>query len=433
MVAGVAGGDPREAQAATPGPAAEGTATSGAVAPSSANGSEAASVSGQPSIPAAIALAEISTRAEETSEHLRSIVTRLESSANLEEAEATVAVDGKRLQMAADRTNAMLQFEPRLSVLNDLVHAWTEGHQRLSALSAQITAHTSDCLAALDEIQKLSDLWTRTGEAARAQGAPEELIGRVDATLGDLQRTHKRILALRDRLLAFQAESTRQLGVCDQLLARLDQSRHEEAEELGLRTGGPIWRAPSEGYGRDALFRPILAAARSELTITASFLSRHSSFLPLQLVLFAFLATVMRRARSRAEQWTDCGPEIHAHLAVLELPYSVAFLLTGMCAYTLQPDAPRLLFDAMGTLVAVPILRILQRIVHPLLMRPIYGMVALWVVDRVQDFIAGSPLLEQIVLCLTAGGGLVFMLWSVSPGASAAFSSRSVRPVGLAE
>ncbi|HME71518.1 MAG TPA: mechanosensitive ion channel domain-containing protein [Myxococcota bacterium] len=398
---GAARGDTPEAQAAAPGAAAEGTAAT-------------TSASGQPSLPAAIPLAEISTRAEETAERLRVIVARLESSANLGEAEAGVAEDGRRLQTAADRTNAVLQLEPRLSVLDDLVHGWTEGRQSFSAITAKATAHASDCSAALDEIQKLSDLWTRTGESARAQGAPEQLIGRADATLEGLQRTHERILALRDRLLALQEESTRQLGVCDEMLARLEQSRHGEVEEIGSRNGGPIWRAPPEGYGRDALFRPILIESRNELWLTAAFLSRHGSFLPLQLVLFGFLAIFMRHARGRAEHWTDCGPEIHAHLVVLELPYSVALLLMGLCAYVLHPDAPRLLWDAEGTLLAVPVLRVLQRIVHPILMRPIYGIVVLRVVDRVQDFVAPSPLLEQILLCLAMGSGLVFMLWSVS-------------------
>ncbi|HME71745.1 MAG TPA: mechanosensitive ion channel domain-containing protein, partial [Myxococcota bacterium] len=44
-----------------------------------------------------------------------------------------------------------------------------------------------------------------------------------------------------------------------------------------------------------------------------------------------------------------------------------------------------------------------------------YGVTALRVMDRVQDFVGTSPEIEQILICLAMGGGLIFMLWSVSP------------------
>ncbi|HME71264.1 MAG TPA: hypothetical protein VKM54_15545, partial [Myxococcota bacterium] len=293
----------------------------------------------------------------ETTEHLRAVATRLESSANVVGAEAALAEDGRRLQTGVADTNAVLELVQRFSVLNDLAQAWTEARQHLVALVARTTAHTSDCSAALDEIQKLRDVWTRTGEAARVQNAPEELIQRVDATLSDLQRTHERIMALRDRLLALQSEATRHLGVCDEVLARLEQSRHEEEKEFGERTGMPLWRAAPAEYEHGALLRPVLRESRIELRLAAGYIQRHQSLLFLPLFLFPTLILLMRHARNRVEHWIDSGPEIHEHLAVLELPYSVALLVTVFSVYALHPDAPRLLVDVIATILVVPVLR----------------------------------------------------------------------------
>jgi len=397
----------------TPAAAANKTTTTGTSA--SSPGSGTTDVSTQPSIPNAIALAEISTQAQEITENLRAIVIRLEASANLTETEADLAEWTRRVESGVADTNAVFQLKPRFSMLSDMAHAWQEARQHLSMLLAKTTARASDCSAALGEIQKLRDVWTRTGEAARAQNAPEELITRVDATLGALRIAQERIIALRDRLLALQGEATRQLGACDEVLARLEQSRQEEEEELGKQTGPPVWRAAPAGYGSGAVLHPILIAGRIELRLAAGFLRRHASFLPLQLLLLASLVLLMRRARSWVEDWRSSGTELREHLAVLELPYSVALLVTCLCAYALQPDAPQLLFDALAIVVLVPVLRLLHRIVHPAVMRPIYVVAALRVVDLFQPLAGTAPVVQQSLLCLSMSGGLILMLWSVSP------------------
>lgn len=413
LIAALANGAARaqstQVPAATPPPTANGTTTSGA-----GSGPGASAASGQPPAPTPIPLAEISTRAVETAEHLRATATRLESSANVAEVETALAESGRRLQAAVPDTNAALELEQRFSVLDDMAHGWSEGRRQLSVLTGRLTGHASDCSAALEEIQRQRDVWTRTEESARAQDAPEDLSRRVDAVLDNLQRTHDRITALRDRLLELQDEATRQLGVCDEALARLEQFRHNEAEEIGARTGMPLWRAvPAAGHG--GLLHPILMESRIELRLSAGFLRRHEGFLLLPLLLFPALLLLMRHARSAAEHGANSDQEIREHLAVLELPYSVALLITGLFLYAFYPDAPRLLFDSAATILVVPVLRVLHRIVHPALMRPIYGVAALQVVDRIQDFLGPSPVIEQILLCLAMGGGLIFMLWSVSP------------------
>jgi small-conductance mechanosensitive channel len=365
----------------------------------------------------------------ETTEHLRSVVARLESAADVDDAEMTLANDGRLLLSGVSDTNATLELGQRFSVLNDLKQAWTEGRERLSALVERMTARASECSAALQEIQGQRDLWTRTRETARTEGAPEELIRTVDSTLGDLQRAHDQVLAFRNRVLALQGEATRQLGVCDEVLTRLEQARHQEEKELSTRITMPIWRVAPVEYGHGALLRPIVTESGIEFRIATGFLRRHGSFLLVGFLLFPTLALLIRNAALRSQHWRDSSPETREHLTVLELPYSVAALVTGLTLYALYPYTTRLIFDLVGTLLIIPILRILKRIAHPALMPAIYGAAALRVADRVQDYVATSPLVEQIWLCLTMGVGLIFMLWSVAPARTRGipFSDRDQR------
>jgi small-conductance mechanosensitive channel len=353
----------------------------------------------------------------EVSAYLRATATRLEASANVAEAERVVAEDGRLLQSAIANTNAALELAQPFAVLNDLGHAWSEGRQRLDSVVAATTTHASDCSAALDQIHKTRDIWSHTEDAIRAQSAPPELVLRVEATLGELSRTDERIVALRDRLLAVQGDATRQLGLCDEMLAKLEQYGHAEERELGERNAPPIWRAGSAS-GHVGSLAPILAEIRIEWRLTQGFIARHPSVPLLPLLLFPVLVLLMRHARSRAAHWTDANPEIHEHLSVLELPYSVALLVTGFSLFGLHPNSPRLLIDMIATALFVPILRVLQRIVPPALIPPIYGVAALRVVDWLQDFIEPSPVLEQALLSLSMAAGLLFMLWSVRSAAT---------------
>ncbi|HKE12079.1 MAG TPA: mechanosensitive ion channel domain-containing protein, partial [Myxococcota bacterium] len=284
--------------------------------------------------------------------------------------------------------------------------------QQLDAVVAATTGHASDCSAALEQIRETRGLWSRTGEAIRAQNAPAELVRRVDATLGELLRTDERIVALRDRLLAVQGEATRQLGLCDEMLEKLDQSSHAEERGFGERSAPPIWQAGSQRGGVESL-APLLTEGRIEGRLTQGFIARHPSVALIPLLLFPVLALLMRHARSRATHWTEANPEIREHLAVLELPYSVALILTGFSLVTLHPTSPRLLADLVAAVLLVPGLRVLGRIVPSVLMPPIYGLAALRVVDWLQDFIQPAPILGQALLCLSMAAGLLFMIWSV--------------------
>jgi len=413
MASSAAPAEPPELPFGTATALAEGATNTAPSTPSQVGTPAESAASG--SIPAPIPLAEISTQAQETVEKLRAVVNRLEASANLAEVEALVAEDAQRVKAGVANTNDALQLQPRFSVLNDLAHAWTEVRQHLSAVVGRTTARASDCSAALSNIETLHDVWSRTREAARAQDAPQELIARVDATLGALRGAREQIIGLRDRLFALQGEATRQLGVCNEVLARLEQSRTEEVEEIGRRTSPAIWQALSAGAGAGAVLRPILVGSWIELRISAGFLRQHGALLPLLLFLLPSLALLMRHARSRAEGWTNSGPEIREHLEVLELPYSVTLLLTGLCAFAVYSEAPQLIYDVVWTVLIVPILRLLRRIVPSAVMGPAYGVAVLSVVNRLHDLAEISPVVQQSLLCLALGGGLVFMLWSVSP------------------
>jgi len=370
---------------------------------------------GQSSIPPAIPLAEISTRAHETTEKLRAIENRLTFSANLVDLEAAVAEGTQQARRGVEDTNAVLELQPRFSLLTDITNAWSEARQGKAALVARITSRASDCSAALGELEDLQDVWSRTGAAVRAQNAPPELIARVDATLDTLRTSRERIVRLRDRLLALQNEAARQLGICDEMLARLDQFRQEEERELGRKTIPPLWQVVSGGSGAHGMLPAIAAGTYIELRLALAFLKRYSSFPPLQLLLFACLVLFTRHARMQAEQWTTSGREIREHLVVLERPYSVAWLLASLYAYVLYFDAPQLIFDALGATLFIPLLRLLQRILHPAVMRPLYGLAALWVMDRLQQLAGTAPAIQQSLLCLSTAGGLAFMLWSASP------------------
>ena len=359
-----------------------------------------------------IAVAEISTRAVEVSEYLRATATRLESTANVAKLEGVVAEHGRLLQTGIANTNAALELAQPFAVLHDLQHGWTEGRQELDAVVAATTAHASACSAALEQIRESRGLWSRTGEAIRLQNAPAELVQRVEATLGELLQTDERIVALRDRLLAVQGEATRQLGLCDEMLEKLGQSSHAEERGFGERTAPPIWQAGSRRGGVGSL-APLLTESSIEGRLTRLFIAGHPGVALAPLVLFPILVLLMRHARSRATHWTDVTPEIREHLAVLELPYSVALVVTGFSLLTLHPNSPRLLADLVAAVLLVPGLRVLGRIVPSVLMPPIYGVAALRVVDWLQDFIQPIPVLGQALLCVSMAAGLLFMLWSV--------------------
>jgi small-conductance mechanosensitive channel len=362
-----------------------------------------------------IPVAEISSRAEITVARLKNLVDHLVANAGLSEKEGKIAEVGARVWSDVSETQTLLQQGPRLSVVDDLETSWREGRIRLEAQSDALTQSAREADAAVDEVKRTRDLWTRTETAARESDAPDAVLTRIRDTEVEIEQTREVLLALRTRILSLQDQAARQLAVSEEALARLGQFRREAVEQIDVPSSPPLWEARMGGREREIVAGRLMRETVGEIHRSTDFLERRAPIFRFQILELLVLVLLFRLARDRAALWAQKEPKLREAMRPLERSYSAAFVLTLISSLWLHPGLPRVLVHATAVLSFVPVLRILNHLVHPGLIRFVYIFAGFFLVDRVRDFVSPTPLLEQFLLSLEMAIGAGLMLWSLRP------------------
>ncbi|CAG0973873.1 Mechanosensitive channel MscK [Myxococcaceae bacterium] len=395
---------PALALAAPPGPGGAQAAAAGAETPA------VATPVAKPDAPEApIALAEISARSEELRSRLRSLQAAASRDADLHEIEREVTAFGERIAANEEETREILDQGPRLSLLEELESGWREGRRTLALRSERLAERARDAQVDLEFLSRSRDLWRRTLDAAGSDDAPQATLDRVSELLDEIDDTSRRVSALRARTLALQDGSTGLLGRIDDILAAIETHRRETVERLWVADALPLWRLGSERGDLAEAGDRIRKDARLRLDHAIEFLRWKKPALALQFAFGLLLAVVCVRARSKTARWREEEPETADAFRVFELPYSSAIVLTLISTILIHPELPRLVLQAIAMFALWPVVRILRPLVPSVLHGELYALAAFFVLDRIRDLLAPSPVIEQCVLAFEMALGAVLL------------------------
>jgi potassium efflux system protein len=98
---------------------------------------------------------------------------------------------------------------------------------------------------------------------------------------------------------------------------------------------------------------------------------------------------------------------------VFEVPIATALLLAISLSFWLYPQAPRLLWPALGALALVPIIVVLRQLVEPRLFPLLNALAACYFVDILRDAAATQFTLSRLLFIAEISGAIVFLVWLI--------------------
>lgn len=376
-----------------------------------ADGPPPASAPAEPVVSPTIPLAEIATRAEQVITRLRGLVQDEKTRADLDRIEAELGESAANVWANLDDTQALLSEGPRLSVIEGAQAGWAEDRRHLEAQSALLTTRAENAERALAEVSTERDLWQRSSAAARDVAAPATVLARIDAVVQEIDRTRERILAYRERILLVQDQAARLVTISDEVMADLASHGRAAIEDFGVPSSRPLWHAGVRHADPGEAVRRLVTGTTRGLQHAGRFIERRAGVLRAQALLFFVLLVLFRAARSRAIGRAQRDPALRDALGVLEFPYSAALVITLISSIWLHAGLPSLLANAVLLVSFFPVLRILRRLVPPGLVWVLYSFAGFFFADRLRDFVAPVPLVEQLLLIVEMTAGLGFVAW----------------------
>ena len=355
--------------------------------------------------PLAIPLADVATQAAAVADKLDTLSTLGDKDPDVQ----TVTRQLPQFTTLIDREKPealkKLREIPTLGTLQELGLIWWKRQQQLTLWLSVLAGRADRLQRALDQIetQRKSWLLTRLGDQA-TQTLPE-VTRQADGVLTELHSTKTTLEQRRRNVLIIQDAVARQLTRCNTVLSSLDKAQEEAMKTLLTQVAPPLWSSELRTQAKSQLRSRISFYVDGFKNDLVTFAGAPPRAFMYQCGLFLTLAVLFAYMRRRVRELAGSGP-IPPVLGFVEFPLSAA--LAGALNFGTSPPLlyPWSIWMLMQVLAAFPMIRMARPFLRRRLVTSLYALALLFLLNTIRHGVAGTPLLDQIMLLTEAVLGM---------------------------
>jgi potassium efflux system protein len=379
-----------------------------------ASPSPTASLSPTPTpAPTAVALPDIVSSSDSTSEGLKDIRSELSSNKTVDNITHELAATTKEIDARELETRRILRPGVPLETLGDFATRWQTLADQLTAWSRQLTDRATTHDRELTQMSATRTTWKATLELAGKSNAPPEVMQRINQVLQGIDATEEMLQNRRAAVLSLQTRVAEQTQRVNSGLRSIRSAQSAAVNRLWLQDSPPIWSPEVRTTAAQSLGRDSQVSLGAQAALVRNYLAREWTKLIYVALLFIAFVFIMLRVKRHVARWTDKDRALDHTNRVLQLPFSTASLLTLISARLILHDAPRAVWLILATLALIPIVVLLRRLIDRHLFPIVNALVVFYFVAQLRVLAASIPVLSRIILLLETVGGLIFLIWYI--------------------
>ena len=360
--------------------------------------------------PAAIPLPEIATEAEAALARVRERMAEAPDSRTMPEVVQQFPLLTREIDARLRQTRRILAQRPSIQTLSYLQTEWRPLRRNLSTWNQELTGYLGRLESEMAQLDEIAKVWRETLEAAKIANVPPEVLGRIQAVLGETEKARKEIERYSGRALTLQNRVAAQDARIGDALALIAQTREDALDRLFTPDSTPIWSIDLGSRRTQELRAESSDSITTQWHSLSAYAARQTpSFLVHAGILIGIAAGLLwlrRRVQPRLE---DTG--IGCPAIVCETPMAAAFLLSMFFSRWIYPQAPRLLWAFLGAAALIPTAIILRRLIARDLYPALYGLAMFYLVDQVRAVLVAEQLVARLLLLGETLGFMAFVVW----------------------
>jgi potassium efflux system protein len=361
----------------------------------------------EPRGPRPIPASQISIKAEETSEVLRSLRDRPNPDPVITEiGEALPALMGT-LQDLLEETEARLRGTVSARILEDLQRRWHRHSQKITGWVSAVNGRAQSLDRDLETLQELRLTWEATRDGGAEEGLQETLLEIVNTSIELIRELEKKFGERRSELLTVQGQVDKAANVILDALEDINVARDRTRLKLTTLDSRPLWEVIANPPPRVQHWDHIVTAWEESTSDLRDFSRSYRDALIVHGLGFLLLSMILYLTKRRARATDLDGPEFKASARVISRPFSTALTLWLLGTLLLFPDAPRIVDELATLILFVPLFRILPARAVKKIPGLLAALVLINIFGRFVDLLAYlSPLyrlalLLESIVCLT--------------------------------
>ena len=367
-----------------------------------------------PPAPVAVPLAELATQAETAVGTVRDIETTLAS----EDLSKTIGAELPALTREIDarmrESSKILAQKPPLEVLRTSERSWQNIRAPLSNWIRELTQRITTLDKIIARLDALAKTWTETQRNAAASNTPPEVMRRIDSIIAAVTHAQGAAAKQRAQMLTLQTRVAAQDARINDGLGMIRAARGQMVEHLFDRDSAPLWSPELDSQSPAELWHDAQQSLSAQAVTLQGYVNRQSEHFALHAVLFVLIALALFWVRERVREWVKRDPGLRHVEQVFALPLAATFVLAIFCSRWLYPQAPRLVWAALGAGAMIPTVLILRRLISSALLPVLYAIVVFYFMDQLRAVVAAVQFVPRALFLIETLGGAVFLVWLLS-------------------
>ncbi|MCP4203248.1 MAG: mechanosensitive ion channel [bacterium] len=373
---------------------------------------------GAPSTPAAMSLSDLVRHTQESEVGLLRLEKALAPDPMVEAIGRSLS--GLEAVPQIDKTSEMQRLA-RLSnrLLLYKLRGWEEQLRRVELWQAAIGGRMQALLVLEEEIAVLESSSAGVRSAAMREEIPGALIRGIAEVQEQLDATRERLTERLSRILDLEAQLSERASALSRLNEWVGSALEEELGRLLARRDLPLWKVLAQPVTaarelRQDLQRVFAAKTedwREDVAAFTRYLDANPGRLVSHLAAFVLLLALLLALHRRSRDWVLSDPALRASSQVLAKPVSSALLLALLLTPFLYPVLPLLIYDLYVLAALAGVTRLLPGLVYRGLRGPLYGLIAILVLEVFWVVFLDDGLLARLVLLAMATSALALLIW----------------------
>lgn len=321
-----------------------------------------------------------------------------------------------------ERTAAVFAGQVTLETISSSERDWQAIRTRLNDWKNRIQQQSKSIDDRIAELRTLRERWAASKAAISGQTnsntvtenseiVPEEVIRRADSVLAAVANVEKQAGSQRAEFLTLESRVSELQVDTDQAIAELKQRRERQLANILSQNESMIWSANWSELNPQNFAPSISGSISRQWQDFSGYAARYSHRFAWHAVLLIGLIALFFWTRRNIVPIVEKEPKLQKPAVFFKMPFAAALIVSVFFVPWLYPQTPRLLSTIIGAAAIIPGILILRRIVESPLNYLLYGLLGLYLLDRIRDILSDLPLLTRIFFSVEMLAACAFLLW----------------------
>ncbi len=294
--------------------------------------------------------------------------------------------------------------------LTELEQQWTDAFQTLTDWGDELRRVQRVLEKELERLTSLAEVWAISLEQVQQLDTGAELVQLTRSTSGAVEDTLQSLQLLQGRIFRLQGRVARAQASVQTALDRIRDEEENLLANLLERDGPALWSDAVRGSTRQGMLERATTEASATWESIRNLASDEHDRLIFQLLLLVALGLVLRRAGRANQEQASVNVMVDNAGGILNRPFSIAAVVILLLTPKLYPALQPAIYDVVGLLMLVPILRIIAPLLERRHQPFLYFLAGLYLLDWIRDLLEGAPLVARYIFLIEMLGAVLLAL-----------------------